>query len=149
VCVYVFLECFSCTVYVLLYLYDLFHILQSFWLTMDPGNVMICYVMLLPHFCPKVETEHSNTQAMIWGILRFIFQQISIRKEISEDCHLLGCDTMQSVRYILEKPAVSIFSHHIPDDSVTTTRTSNHTKLFARMQETMEYKPRSPNIMWS
>jgi hypothetical protein len=32
------------TVYVFLYLYDLFHILQSLWLTLDPGNVMKCNV---------------------------------------------------------------------------------------------------------
>jgi hypothetical protein len=48
-CAYVFLECFRCTSYVLLYLYDLFHILQSFWLTMDPGNVMKCNVMYVQH----------------------------------------------------------------------------------------------------
>jgi hypothetical protein len=41
-CAYVFLECFRCTVYVSLYLYDLSHVLQSFWLTMDPGNGLLC-----------------------------------------------------------------------------------------------------------
>jgi hypothetical protein len=31
--VYVYLKCFSCTAYESLWVYDLFHILQSFWLT--------------------------------------------------------------------------------------------------------------------
>jgi hypothetical protein len=57
-CGYVFLECFRCTVYVLLYLYDLFHILQSFWLTMDPGNVMLCYVMLCYVMLPFTTLTH-------------------------------------------------------------------------------------------
>jgi hypothetical protein len=37
-----FVSMFMIYHHVSLYLYDLFHILQSFWLTLDPGNVMYC-----------------------------------------------------------------------------------------------------------
>jgi hypothetical protein len=33
-------ENFSCIVHMVLYLYDKFHILQSFWLILDPGKAM-------------------------------------------------------------------------------------------------------------
>jgi hypothetical protein len=35
---------FGCTVHRFLYLYNIFHNLQSFWLTLDPGNAMHCNV---------------------------------------------------------------------------------------------------------
>jgi hypothetical protein len=38
-------ENFSCTVHMFLYLYDIFHMLQSFQLTLDQGNAIQCNKM--------------------------------------------------------------------------------------------------------
>jgi hypothetical protein len=45
--VYVLWNSFSCAVHVLLKLYDLFHTLESFWLTLDPCNVCMYVCMYL------------------------------------------------------------------------------------------------------
>jgi hypothetical protein len=37
---------FNCTVHMFLYLYDVFRILQSFWLILDPGNAVQCNAIM-------------------------------------------------------------------------------------------------------